>query len=265
MSVNNLDLNDKLSVNEDGKIQETNENLKNPLKKDDENSEFDIINPSQALEKEKEKNPVSNKTPKRKNFIKNNIQKLKKTQNLEVKILSSEEIIQTTEKNKKDFFESILPKPIKTLENTEKLGINLSTSKFSKTEIKISEIFQSKETKKIRAEHFPFESQKTAEKILKNTEDHQREKNKEITAPKRSSSRAENRDLSSEITTSIKSQQVLANKFTKEFNAVLSKANINSDEIDYNTMVLVLQNMNFIKNDPKSKKFEEESLMVLKL
>ena len=67
------------------------------------------------------------------------------------------------------------------------------------------------------------------------------------------------------ISTSLRSQQVLAMKFIKEFNEIVTELGIIKDEIDINSTMLILHKLNFIKNDPKSSNFEEESILILRL
>lgn len=80
---------------------------------------------------------------------------------------------------------------------------------------------------------------------------------------KRSGSRAP--ESSNEITTSLRSQEVLANKFIKEFQSTLAEIGQSSDKIDLKTTVDLLTRLRFIKNDSTSSKHEEESGMIVKL
>ena len=80
---------------------------------------------------------------------------------------------------------------------------------------------------------------------------------------KRSGSRAP--ESSNEITTSLRSQEVLANKFIKEFQSILAEIGQFSDKIDLKTTIELLTRLRFIKNDSTSGKHEEESGMIAKL
>ena len=83
--------------------------------------------------------------------------------------------------------------------------------------------------------------------------------------PKRSSSKANEGRNPLELTLSLRSQQVLTNKFIKEFNNSIETSEINSEKLDLNSVIAILQQLNFIKNDPSGNKFEEETMLVLKL
>ena len=80
---------------------------------------------------------------------------------------------------------------------------------------------------------------------------------------KRSGSKAP--ESNNEITTSLKSQEVLANKFIKEFQSTLAEIGQVSETIDLKTTIELLAKLRFIKNDSASGKFDEESNMVNKL
>lgn len=82
-------------------------------------------------------------------------------------------------------------------------------------------------------------------------------------ANKRSSSKAP--EGFNEITTSLKSQEFLANKFIKDFNSALIELDAGTDLIDLEKLTLFLEKLRFIKNDRLSKGHEEESAQVLKL
>ena len=83
--------------------------------------------------------------------------------------------------------------------------------------------------------------------------------------PKQSSSRSNDGRNPLELTLSLRSQQVLTNKFIKEFNECIEASDLTSDNLNLNSVIAVLQQLNFIKNDPSSNKFEEETTLVLKL
>lgn len=68
-----------------------------------------------------------------------------------------------------------------------------------------------------------------------------------------------------EKTVSSKSNQVLANKFLKEFSQAVADLSLKSEEFDLNSTINLLQQLEFIKNDPSSSSFEEETILVLKL
>ena len=80
---------------------------------------------------------------------------------------------------------------------------------------------------------------------------------------KRSGSKAP--ESNNEITTSLKSQEVLANKFIKEFQSTLAEIGKTSETIDLKTTIELLTRLRFIKNDPLSGKSEENSAMVGRL
>lgn len=80
---------------------------------------------------------------------------------------------------------------------------------------------------------------------------------------KRSASKAP--EGSNEITTSLKSQEFLANKFIKDFQTALSEVEANADTLDQKNMILLLQKLRFIKNENLSTKHEEEVNQVQKL
>ena len=67
-----------------------------------------------------------------------------------------------------------------------------------------------------------------------------------------------------EVCTSLKSQQVIANKFIKEFLENLEKLEISSDKIDMLAMISLLKAFNFIKNEPEVNIPEKENPLLLK-
>jgi hypothetical protein len=80
---------------------------------------------------------------------------------------------------------------------------------------------------------------------------------------KRSSSKAP--DNSNEITTSLRSQEVLANKFIKEFHSALADMQKVSETIDLKSAIDLLAKLRFLKNDSGCTKQDEESSLMVKL
>jgi hypothetical protein len=68
----------------------------------------------------------------------------------------------------------------------------------------------------------------------------------------------------SEVTTSIKSQQVLLKRFTKELLDSISKFNISVEKITFDDLISLFQSLNFIKSNPQHCKYEEEYALALK-
>lgn len=83
---------------------------------------------------------------------------------------------------------------------------------------------------------------------------------------KRTASKPQERPVSCDIiTTSLKSQEVLANKFVKEFEKIIKELDTQSEEIDLNDTITVLTKLEFINNEPGTSSFENEVSQVDKL
>ncbi|OMJ86974.1 hypothetical protein SteCoe_11369 [Stentor coeruleus] len=83
---------------------------------------------------------------------------------------------------------------------------------------------------------------------------------------KRTASKPQERPGSCElITTSLKSQEVLANKFIKEFEKIIKELEIQNEEIDLNDTITVLTKLEFINNEPGTSSFDNEVSQVDKL
>lgn len=67
------------------------------------------------------------------------------------------------------------------------------------------------------------------------------------------------------ITTSLKSQEVLANKFVKEYENAVQNLNLQSEDIDFINSVALLTVLGFINNDPGSLTYDKEMHLVNKL
>ncbi|OMJ94675.1 hypothetical protein SteCoe_2175 [Stentor coeruleus] len=93
-----------------------------------------------------------------------------------------------------------------------------------------------------------------------------RNKRTEKSPPKRVASKQPERPASCDlITTSLKSQDVLANKFIKEFEKIIQDLNLNNDDIDLDHTITILTNLRFINNEPGSLSFDNEVSLVDKL
>lgn len=88
----------------------------------------------------------------------------------------------------------------------------------------------------------------------------------EKSPPKRAASKQPERPESCDlITTSLKSQEVLANKFIREFEKIIQDLNLDNDDIDLDNTITILTNLHFINNEPGSLSFDNEVSLVDKL
>jgi hypothetical protein len=74
----------------------------------------------------------------------------------------------------------------------------------------------------------------------------------------------EPKSLLKDVQVNIKSQQVLSTKFTKEFYEVLSTLAIDTDSIDKQSGIKVINCLNFIRNNPEHPKHQEEKVLIEK-
>ncbi|OMJ78108.1 hypothetical protein SteCoe_22175 [Stentor coeruleus] len=82
---------------------------------------------------------------------------------------------------------------------------------------------------------------------------------------KRSASKTQDEHINYDITTSLKSQEVLANKFVKEYEIAVQNLNLQSENIDFGNTVTLLTILGFINNDPGSLTYDNEMHLVNKL
>jgi hypothetical protein len=193
---------------------------------------------------------------KQKDFIRMNKQSLKKSKTDDIKKIDSKDLEDKNTENEEK-------KPAKKLDPivdkmSTSVDVNDPETPHGSGLIRLNSERAFQSTRKRE----PSSNFKKASKIAE--AETQPEKFKDKTRSKRSASRQQERANSPEIITSIKSQQVLASKFIKQYNDILEVLNINTDELDLNSTIEILQKLAFIKNDPNSLNFEEETLMVLK-
>ena len=84
-------------------------------------------------------------------------------------------------------------------------------------------------------------------------------------ALRRAAKSIDQKPLIKESQVNLKSQQVLAQKFTKEFNEVISALNIDTEKIDKFSAIKSLICLNFIRDNKEHPKYEEEKVLVDKL
>lgn len=156
------------------------------------------------------------------------------------------------------------PQLIKDQDTLDKIGKNY-TSKIKNFEIKdiaIGEMLKPKEAyEKVQV----LEEEKKVN-VRRNSASRAKNERFEKSPAKRNTSKPPERSIVNEIVTAkLKSQEVLANKFTKEFEKIVKELELQNDEIDLNNAITVLSKLEFIKNEPGSSTFDSEVVQVDKL
>ncbi|OMJ95423.1 hypothetical protein SteCoe_1186 [Stentor coeruleus] len=244
----------------------------------------------QNLEESKSKETIKTNLVSRHDFVKENIERIKK---LTVELENQEESSTISTKNSpiiiknknpqddKKPKDKLLNKTLDLKQDTPKSiderpnalkDLNISV----KIDKKISRAIKPLELKKIVINEEP-QRKENLEKTLsvdeesklslrRNSSSRIRNLRAEKSPPKRIASRQPERPESSElVTTGLKSQEVLANKFIKEFEKIVKSLNLSTDDITLDHTITILTNLQFINNEPGSISFENEVSLVDKL
>ncbi|OMJ69767.1 hypothetical protein SteCoe_32433 [Stentor coeruleus] len=156
------------------------------------------------------------------------------------------------------------PQLIKDLDTLDKIGKGY-TNKLKNLEVKdiaIEEMLKPKES----YERVQILEEEKKLNFRRNSASKVKIERVEKSPAKRNTSKPPERSIVNEIVTAkLKSQEVLAKKFTKEFEKIIKDLELQSDEIDLNNTKTILSKLEFIKNEPGSSAFDNEVIQVDKL